>query len=137
MLNIFFDAANYNVLISIFAVQNCQKLWISERVPGATLIGSDRKTLPAKVSRSECLRNCLDEKSFKCRSAKFRFSIQQIENSDTLGTCTLSDADRHLLPNSYRASSFDEEYFENQCVGGKLNANAIYQGRLVGSAVVL
>jgi hypothetical protein len=27
----------------------------------------------------------------------------------------LSDSDRHILPNAYRASGFDDEYFENQC----------------------
>lgn len=90
-------------------------MWIFERVSGATLIGNDRKTLPALVSRAECQHSCLNEKSFACRSAKFRLSFP-----DNLGICTLSDADRHLLPNSYRASSFDEEYFENQCVTGKL-----------------
>lgn len=97
----------------------CKKLWIFERLPGATLIGNDTKTLPKKITRTECQQNCLNEKEFLCRSVKFRieFDYNLTENSETTGICTLSNTDRHLMPNAYRVSTYDDEYFENQCTG--------------------
>lgn len=98
-------------------MQSCGKLWTFERIPGSILIGNDTKTLPAMVTRDECQQRCLMESDFQCRSAKFRI-YEKPKSEATLGECTLSDVDRRLLPNSYRVSGFDDEYFENQCVNG-------------------
>ncbi|XP_060528919.1 uncharacterized protein LOC132703587 isoform X2 [Cylas formicarius] len=93
----------------------CNKSWIFERIPGATLIGNDTKILPGKT-RKECQQGCLEETSFQCRSVKFKIDDNEVVPSAQLrGTCILSNADRHLLPTSYRISTFDDEYFENQC----------------------
>lgn len=93
--------------------------WIFERVPGATLIGNNAKKLPQVMSREECQQYCLNETSFLCRSIKFKIIDSSYAN--TIGICTLSDVDRHLMPSSYRVSSYDEEYIENQCVKRKLS----------------
>jgi hypothetical protein len=97
-------------------VAKCEKLWVFERVPGATLVGSDTKILPKTLTRTECQQNCLSEKKFECKSAKFRITASDYgPNDEPKGICILSDSDRHILPNAYRASGFDDEYFENQC----------------------
>ncbi|XP_030758792.1 uncharacterized protein LOC115884372 [Sitophilus oryzae] len=95
----------------------CNKSWIFERVPGSTLIGNDTKILPNNLTRTACQQECLNEKSFQCKSIKFKinFSYNVPETNRSVGTCVLSDSDRHLMPNSYRVSTFDDEYFENQC----------------------
>ncbi|XP_072388554.1 uncharacterized protein [Diabrotica undecimpunctata] len=122
---------------------SCDKLWIFDRIPGATLIGNDTKRLPGVKSRTECEQYCLDEKEFSCRSAKF--SITQTtekpattnittgvtgyrygpntRQTDFRGICTLSNADRHQLPSSFRVSSYVDEYFENQCAPVDINKN--------------
>ncbi|XP_076265631.1 uncharacterized protein LOC143199593 isoform X2 [Rhynchophorus ferrugineus] len=97
---------------------SCDKLWMFERVPGSTLIGNDTKTLPQNMSRTECQQKCLDERAFRCRSVNFKahFDYEDPESNVTTGTCVLSDSDRYLMPNSYRVSTYDDEYFENQCI---------------------
>lgn len=101
---------------------DCGKLWTFERIPGAVLIGNNTRTLSQPVTRTDCQQYCLNETNFICRSAKYKIILNNYSsNSDIMGTCTLSDADRHLLPNSYRVSGYDEEYFENQCI----NSNTI------------
>lgn len=103
---------------SFFLVTNCEKMWIFERVPGAILIGNDIKTLPNRITRRECQQYCLDETANPCKSVKFRI-FDEPNSTETMGICTLSDTDRHLMPNSYRVSSYNEEYFENQCSNGE------------------
>ncbi|KAL3269282.1 hypothetical protein HHI36_008358 [Cryptolaemus montrouzieri] len=100
-----------------FRGKNCNgQLWLFERIPGALLIGNDTKTLPNKVTRNECQESCLLNKNFECKSAKFKIIANSYDiKSNTKGRCTLSNADRHLLPNSFRIARDDEEYFENQC----------------------
>ncbi|CAH0556103.1 unnamed protein product [Brassicogethes aeneus] len=94
----------------------CKNLWTFERIPGAILIGNDTKKIGKPISRTECQQSCLNETEFSCKSAKFRIKKANYgPNAQTLGLCTLSNTDRHLMPNSYRVSSFYEEYFENQC----------------------
>ncbi|KAJ3626559.1 hypothetical protein MTP99_017046 [Tenebrio molitor] len=103
-------------LTRMWLVAKCEKLWVFERVPGATLVGSDTKILPKTLTRTECQQNCLSEKKFECKSAKFRITASDYgPNDEPKGICILSDSDRHILPNAYRASGFDDEYFENQC----------------------
>ncbi|CAG9863954.1 unnamed protein product [Phyllotreta striolata] len=97
---------------------SCGKLWIFERIPGATLIGNDTKEVPGAVTRSECERYCLDETQFTCRSAKFAImdgAPSYYDMGGVKGRCILSDADRHQLPSSFRVSSYSDEYIENQC----------------------
>lgn len=97
---------------------NCdEKLWAFERIPGAALIGNDTKTLPSLVSRNDCQQYCLNETEFQCKSAKYKIreAVYGAADNQTRGTCILSDANRHLLPYAYRVSTFDEEYFENEC----------------------
>ncbi|KAK9737821.1 PAN domain [Popillia japonica] len=94
-------------------VQNCTKIWIFERSPGATLVGNDKKTLPTVVTRQQCQQSCLDETSFDCRSAKF--TLGHRNGSEIVGRCVLSDTDRHVMTSSFRVSRSDEEYFDNQC----------------------
>lgn len=90
-------------------------MWIFERVPGATLVGNDFKTLPS-LTRTECQQSCLNEDQFECKSVKFKIRNSDYgPNDDTRGICMLSNFDRHILPTSYRASTYDDEYFENQC----------------------
>ncbi|KAJ8918619.1 hypothetical protein NQ315_013125 [Exocentrus adspersus] len=97
-------------------VNACDKLWVLERIPGATLIGNNTKVLPKPLTRIDCQQYCFNETDFQCRSVKFKITPGNYgPNSDINGVCTLSNADRHLLPNSYRVSGYDEEYFENQC----------------------
>lgn len=69
------------------------------------------------MTREDCQRHCLNETSFLCRSAKFK--ILDVNNITSVGICTLSDVDRHLVPSSYRVSSYDDEYLENQCLKRK------------------
>lgn len=92
------------------------KLWKFERIPAAILIGNDTKTLTEKVTRIECEQSCLSSKNFECRSAKFKVKDAKYDkNSAIMGSCTLSNTDRRLTPNSFRAGRDVEEYFENQC----------------------
>ncbi|XP_018568648.1 uncharacterized protein LOC108908940 isoform X2 [Anoplophora glabripennis] len=99
-----------------FKKVDCGKLWTFERIPGAVLIGNNTKTLPRPLTRTDCQQHCLNETEFLCRSVKYKIlSNNYLSSTEILGTCTLSNADRHLLPNSYRVSGYDEEYFENQC----------------------
>lgn len=91
----------------------CDKLWAFDRIPGAILIGNDTKTLPTPLTRIECQQYCLNETDFDCRSVKYK--INRPDYGTTKGMCILSNTDRHLTPYAYRVSTFDEEYFENQC----------------------
>ncbi|RZC38532.1 uncharacterized protein BDFB_011024, partial [Asbolus verrucosus] len=102
--------------VKFVLVKSCTKLWIFETIPGTTLVGNDTKILPKTLTRTECQQNCLQEKEFSCKSAKFRIKPSDYgPNDETTGICILSDSDRHILPNAYRASGYDDEYFENQC----------------------
>ncbi|KAF5298149.1 hypothetical protein FQA39_LY02573 [Lamprigera yunnana] len=106
-------------------VKECDKLWIFERIPGATLIGNNLKTLPNKVTRRECQQSCLNSINL-CRSVKFRI-YEDVNDKETVGICILSDTDRHLMPNSFRVASYNEEYFENQCTNVTSNTFCAYE----------
>ncbi|XP_025829991.1 uncharacterized protein LOC108736703 [Agrilus planipennis] len=99
---------------TIPAEKLCKEEWIFERISGATLIGNNTKTLPKKVTRDACQKKCLEEKSFSCRSIKFR-KTKEKQGNMTLGTCSLSSADRHAMPFAYRASNYQDEYIDNSC----------------------
>nr|XP_022918554.1 uncharacterized protein LOC111427577 isoform X1 [Onthophagus taurus]XP_022918556.1 uncharacterized protein LOC111427577 isoform X1 [Onthophagus taurus]XP_022918557.1 uncharacterized protein LOC111427577 isoform X1 [Onthophagus taurus] len=94
-------------------VENCNKSWIFERAPGATLVGNDAKRIPSIISRQQCQQLCLNETGFHCRSAKFL--VGRPNQTEVIGRCILSDTDRILSASSFRASRSDEEYYGNQC----------------------
>lgn len=91
----------------------CHKSWSFERVIGWVLQNLEKKTLLTKT-RLECLLACYNEQSFQCRSFNY---------DSASGSCSLSDMDRHSLPNAalrrrhYVESSVDTiDYGENNCV---------------------
>ncbi|KAF5306123.1 hypothetical protein FQR65_LT07399 [Abscondita terminalis] len=100
------------------------KVWVFERVPGATLVGYNLDKLSGPVTRKECEQSCLYNSS--CRSVKFRIEDDE-STKDTLGSCVLSDTDRHLMPNSFRASGYDDEYIENQCTNVTMSTFCAYE----------
>lgn len=116
-------------------VQNCTKIWIFERSPGATLVGNDKKTLPTVVTRQQCQQSCLDETSFDCRSAKF--TLGHRNGSEIVGRCVLSDTDRHVMTSSFRVSRSDEEYFDNQCSKSKFQILSFFRPPCIYSHVII
>ncbi|KAL1498109.1 hypothetical protein ABEB36_008963 [Hypothenemus hampei] len=95
----------------------CKKLWIFERIRGATLVGNDTKVIDLNMTRKECEQKCLDEKDFHCKSVKFLIPLYPNfpKNNESTGKCILSNTDRHLMPTGYRVSTFNDYYLENQC----------------------
>lgn len=83
------------------------RAWAAERVPGYELVGWDRLTIAAPVTRAECLQECIKPKDgWQCRSARW---------DSRTGACYLSSEDRRSQPDSFRAGSWGVEYLENQC----------------------
>lgn len=95
----------------------CNKSWIFETISGADFIGYNNKNL-GQLSRQDCMKKCVEETDFKCKSIKFY--VSDINNFDSSGKCILSAADRHLIPNSFRVSRFENIYIENQCVNASM-----------------
>uniref|UniRef100_A0A0K8VDD1 Apple domain-containing protein n=1 Tax=Bactrocera latifrons TaxID=174628 RepID=A0A0K8VDD1_BACLA len=120
-----------------------QRKWTLTKIPGTSLVFQGKKTIATLVTRRECAERCLFESEFKCLSASFapsyrnnreRFSQhvppeqhasnnqqlqqqqhQQQTQQNTLGRCILSDKDKMIQPDAFRAAPYDEEYMENQC----------------------
>ncbi|XP_036346472.1 uncharacterized protein LOC118755754 [Rhagoletis pomonella] len=112
-----------------------QRKWTLTKIPGTSLVFQGKKTIATLVTRRECAERCLFEIEFKCLSASFapsyrnnreRFSqhVPQAEQQqhqqhqsqpNTLGRCILSDKDKMIQPDAFRAAPYDEEYMENQC----------------------
>uniref|UniRef100_W8BCC6 Uncharacterized protein n=1 Tax=Ceratitis capitata TaxID=7213 RepID=W8BCC6_CERCA len=112
-----------------------QRKWTLTKIPGTSLVFQGKKTIATLVTRRECAERCLFESEFKCLSASFapsyrnnreRFSHhlsteqqnnqeQQQSQHNTLGRCILSDKDKMIQPDAFRAAPYDEEYMENQC----------------------
>ncbi|KAH8417546.1 hypothetical protein KR222_001704, partial [Zaprionus bogoriensis] len=105
------------------------RLWALTKIPGNSLVFHGRKTVSTLVTRRECAERCFFESQFACLSASFapsyrnnreRFRSEQERNAPppphvTLGRCTLSDKDKSVQPDAFRAAPYDEEYMENQC----------------------
>ncbi|XP_055849800.1 uncharacterized protein LOC129914525 [Episyrphus balteatus] len=99
------------------------KMWILTKMPGSSLVLQGKKTIPNLVTRRECAERCLFENEFPCLSASFAPSYknnqarlsEQMPQIEKLGRCVLSDKDKVLQPDAFRAAPFDEEYIENQC----------------------
>lgn len=105
------------------------RLWALTKIPGSTLVFQSKKTIPTLVTRRECAERCFFETQFRCLSASFapsyrnnreRFrgsegSLPGQNPSPRLGRCSLSDRDKTIQPDAFRAAPYDEEYMENQC----------------------
>ncbi|XP_036224675.2 uncharacterized protein [Bactrocera oleae] len=131
-----------------------QRKWTLTKIPGTSLVFQGKKTIATLVTRRECAERCLFESEFKCLSASFapsyrnnreRFSQhvppeqhasnslkqqqpQQQLQQNTLGRCILSDKDKMIQPDAFRAAPYDEEYMENQCYERPIeNDNCSYE----------
>ncbi|XP_053946811.1 uncharacterized protein LOC128855704 [Anastrepha ludens] len=130
-----------------------QRKWTLTKIPGTSLVFQGKKTIATLVTRRECAERCLFESEFKCLSASFapsyrnnreRFSQhvpqaeshsnqqqyqhQQQSQHNTLGRCILSDKDKMIQPDAFRAAPYDEEYMENQCYERAIeNDNCSYE----------
>ena len=60
---------------------------------------------------------CLQETEFQCRSAEYVYSSQE---------CRLSRESRRTQPASYRATTADVDYLENQCAKERRPAGCKY-----------
>lgn len=94
------------------------KAWTTEILAGATLIGYNTKRIANRLTRQRCIQSCMDERSFQCKSIKFTIisNSDEVISADPVGICVLSATDRHLTPNGFRVSRYEDEYIENQCV---------------------
>lgn len=85
-----------------------ERLWAFERVLDAYLDGFDNKTIPNVDSRADCMKFCLVETEFTCRSAEYD-KIRKL--------CQLSKEDRRTRPTDFiSAPGSAIDYLENQCV---------------------
>ncbi|XP_060650346.1 uncharacterized protein LOC132787362 [Drosophila nasuta] len=102
------------------------RLWALTKIPGNSLVFHGRKTISTLVTRRECAERCFFETQFRCLSASFapsyRNNRERFRNEEpsasphaTYGRCTLSDKDKSIQPDAFRAAPYDEEYMENQC----------------------
>lgn len=85
----------------------CERAWIFERVMAFHVHGHDDKLIDDVPSRLKCQEHCLNEHEFRCRSGEYDSITMQ---------CRLSMIDRHIKPNSFRPTTSNVDYFENQCV---------------------
>ncbi|CAL4087761.1 unnamed protein product [Meganyctiphanes norvegica] len=84
-----------------------ERLWSFEKVMDSYLEGHDDKIIPNMDSRTTCMKACLTEGNFTCRSAEYDSVRRQ---------CRLSREDRRTKSESFvyfPGSSVD--YIENQC----------------------
>ncbi|XP_030563683.1 uncharacterized protein LOC115764648 [Drosophila novamexicana] len=102
------------------------RLWALTKIPGNSLVFHGKKTISTLVTRRECAERCFFESQFKCLSASFapsyRNNRERFRNEEhspqahvTFGRCTLSDKDKSIQPEAFRAAPYAEEYMENQC----------------------
>ncbi|XP_017103385.2 uncharacterized protein [Drosophila bipectinata] len=105
------------------------RLWALTKIPGSTLVFQSKKTIQTLVTRRECAESCFFENEFRCLSASFAPSYRNNRErfrgaegtlpgqnpSPRLGRCMLSDRDKTIQPDAFRAAPYDEEYMENQC----------------------
>ncbi|KAM8703838.1 hypothetical protein ACLKA7_008464 [Drosophila subpalustris] len=104
------------------------RLWVLTKIPGNSLVFHGKKTISTLVTRRECAERCFFETQFRCLSASFapsyrnnreRFRGNEARSATvphaTYGRCTLSDKDKSIQPDAFRAAPYDEEYMENQC----------------------
>lgn len=80
------------------------------------LVNNDDKILTNISSKLQCQRHCLNEKEFSCRSAEYNYDKQ---------ICLLSRNDRRSLPEAFKKSNENVDYFENQCISGNISLSRI------------
>jgi len=95
----------------------CERAWIYERALGYMLEGHDDRVIGEVTSRTACEELCLLETAFPCASAEYFQSDQE---------CRLSRESRRSQPSSYRATTQDVDYLENQCAREKRPGNCEY-----------
>lgn len=103
----------------ILVPHTCErKAWTFEIVAGATLVSHSTKKIKDRVSRQRCIEYCLQETTFDCKSIKFQLMTKLMDKTlpNPVGYCVLSETDRHLTPQAFRVSRYEDEYIENQCV---------------------
>merc|ERR1719431_885922 len=106
----------------------CERAWIYERVVGYLLEGYDDRVVGAVTSRRACQELCLVETDFECSSAEYEY--ERLE-------CRLSKETRRSQPASFRASTSNVDYLENQCARERRSASCQfeqYEGRDIGYA---
>lgn len=114
------------------------RTWAFERVIGFALNSKFERRRFQADSKNECVRSCLEERQFECRSVNFNRVTKE---------CTLSDMDRQGIssnavksglerrresassvatPQKFRDPNFGQtddgqqvDYFENNCIEGK------------------
>lgn len=60
--------------------------------------------------------------------SRFRNEAPSTLPHATYGRCTLSDKDKSIQPDAFRAAPYDEEYMENQCYERDMeNDNCSYE----------
>jgi hypothetical protein len=95
----------------------CERAWIYERALGYMLEGHDDRVIGEVTSRTACEELCLLETAFPCASAEYFQTDQE---------CRLSRESRRSQPSSYRATTQDVDYLENQCAREKRPGNCEY-----------
>lgn len=104
---------NLSVRIFISDDKMCNHEWIFDEIPGVQLYHYMDKTITDVSSSDDCMRLCLSESTFICRSAKF---------DATKSTCVLSQHDRRTAAEVFRQAPKQDLvlYLERQCgVEGK------------------
>ena len=81
------------------------------------LEGYDDRVIGQVSSRRSCQELCLQETEFQCMSAEYVYSSQE---------CRLSRETRRSQPSSYRATTSDVDYLENQCAKERRGGSCAY-----------
>lgn len=105
-------------------VPACAKAWIYERVVGYVIEGYDDRVIGQVTSRKSCEELCLQHTEFECMSAEYVYSSQE---------CRLSRESRRTQPSSYKATTSDVDYLENQCAKERRQYDE-YEGQDIGYA---
>ncbi|KAJ8681895.1 hypothetical protein QAD02_017687 [Eretmocerus hayati] len=87
--------------------------WQVERTLGAILLDPAAVFLPKPTTRAKCYETCMNQVK-TCKAAQFRAS-QDLLVGDTLGQCALLSIERSTKPQTYRASTYRDEYLDYQC----------------------
>ena len=109
--------SEFTFIPSPFSVPACERAWIYERVVGYVLEGYDDRVIGQVSSRRSCQELCLQQTEFQCMSAEYVYSSQE---------CRLSRETRRSQPSSYRATTSDVDYLENQCAKERRGGSCAY-----------
>ena len=87
-------------------VPACEKAWIYARLVGYVVEGYDDRVVTDVNSRKSCQELCLIETEFQYLIAEYVYSSREFR---------LSRESRRSQSASYRATTTDVDYLENQC----------------------